>query len=321
MLSISFQMRQKPFRRVDDLALQHVLVTVECRQVPISETTKGEWAIYSEAFLWSLFPVVTILTYTSLPALYTAALATFASSGFFALVLTVRRRWGDMYVRGAWKAIAYSTLFIGITYYAFLYTGLKFTTAGNASIVSLMEVFFSFLILGVILKIEKTTGAQKVGAVFMVVGALCILLPQSSAWRWGDMLILIGAAAPPIGNHYAKGARGLVSSEYIMFARSIVSGFFLLLLAFVFETMPTREAVQSSLLPILFSGFLLLGLSKILWLEGNYRLPVSKAIALASIGPLFTLVFAYFLLGEKVTMYQILGFIPMFVGIRLLTQK
>lgn len=281
---------------------------------------KGELYILAEALLWSLFPVVTILTFTNVSPLFSAALNTLISSLFFALVLSVKRGWGQFFKNPPWKEILVSSLFIGVIMYAFFFVGLRHTTAGNAAIVGLMEVFFSFFILGVCIKHERVIPSQLLGGVCMVAGALFILLPKASGWHSGDLLVLAGAAFPPIGNMFAQRARARVSGEFILFARSIVSGLFLLLLAFIFEPVPDMQRMAAAWEFLFLNGLILFGVSKILWIEGIRLIPITKAISLASIGPLFTLIFAYFILSERVTVYQVAGFVPIAVGIYFLTR-
>ncbi len=281
---------------------------------------KGELYIVAEALLWSLFPVVTILTFTDVSPLFSAALNTLISSLFFALVLTVKGGWRQFRNCPPWKDILVSTLFIGIILYAFFFLGLRHTTAGNAAIMGLMEVFFSFFILGVVIKHESLIPSQLFGGACMVAGALFILLPKASGWHSGDLLVLAGTAFPPIGNMFAQRARARVSGEFILFARSIISGLFLLALAFVFEPAPAMQHMAASWQFLFLNGLILFGVSKILWIEGIRLIPITKAISLASIGPLFTLVFAYFILSERVTIYQIAGFVPIAIGIYILTR-
>lgn len=286
----------------------------------LSESRKGETYVLSSALLWSLFPVFTRYTVLSLPPLFTAAIGTGISALFFVFSMTFRHQWRQLLVRSAWKDMLLTTLLIGSLYYAFIFVGIRHTTAGNASIMAMMEVFFSFLILGVLLKHEKIFAHHIAGALFMVIGVLFILLPKASAWQIGDLLVIIATIFAPTGNMYAKRAREKVGSECILLVRSALSSILLLLLAFFFEPLPSFQEIGSSF-PLLFlNGFLILGFSKILWIEGAYRIPISKAISLASITPLFTLVFAYLILGEKVTLYQIIGFIPIVVGMYFLTK-
>jgi len=281
----------------------------------------GEMSILAGALLWSLFPVVTILSYSTLTPLFTAAIATLFAAPFFALLLTLKGQWPLLLVRRAWKDILLTTFYIGILFYGFMFLGLKTTTAGNAAIMGQMETFFAFLLLGYWLHHERVMPAQLAGGMAMVLGAALILLPKADSWHPGDWLIVLATAFAPLGNKHAQAAREIVSSEVIMFYRSILSGLFLLLLAFVVEPRPELRALSASIGFLAINGFLLLGLSKILWIEGINRITITEATALTSITPLFTLLFAFLFLHERVTVLQIAGFLPIALGVVLLMKK
>lgn len=281
----------------------------------------GEITILAGALLWSLFPVVTILSYLTLTPLFAAALATLFAALFFALLLTLKGQWPLLLKRKAWKDILFATFYIGILFYGFTFLGLKTTTAGNAAIISQMETFFAFLLLGYWLHHERVTPAQLAGGMAMVLGAALILLPKADSWHPGNWLIVLAAACAPIGNKHAQAAREVVTSEVIMFYRSLLSGAFLLLLAFFVEPLPSIPSLTASAGFLALNGFLLLGLSKILWIEGINRITITEATALNCITPLFTLLFAFLFLHERMTVLQIAGLLPIALGIVLLTKK
>ncbi len=288
----------------------------------ISDRTRGEFSAFSTAVLWSLFPVVTVLTVSSLSPLFTASISTGLSALFFACMISFRRRWHQLGLRHAWKDMLLATFFIGIVFYTFVFVGYRFTSAGNGAVVGLMEIFFTFLIVNVLLKHERFDPLHGLGALLMVVGALCVLLPnRTESWNTGDLLIFLSTMAPPLGNLYAKRARKTVSAETLMFVRSGVSAPFLLLLAFLFEPIPSFAVLQSSFPYLVFSGVLLLGLSKILWIEAIHRLPIGKTVALTEVGVFLTLLFAYLFLDQPATMKQVVGAVPMMIGLFLLTKK
>lgn len=287
-----------------------------------SDRTKGEYSAYGTAILWSLFPVVTVLTVQGLSPLFTASIATGFSALFFACMISFRRGWSQLLRREAWRDMLLATFFIGIIFYALVFTGYRFTSAGNGAVVGLMEIFFTFLIINILLKHEKFDPLDALGAFLMVIGALFVLLPsRSDPWNIGDLLILLSTMSPPLGNMFAKRARKIVSAETLMFVRSGVSAPFLLLLAFLFEPMPSASALQSSLPYLLLSGIVLLGFSKILWIEAIHRLPIAKTAALTEVGVLLTLLFAYIFLDQPATLKQIIGALPIMVGLFLLTKK
>jgi drug/metabolite transporter (DMT)-like permease len=282
----------------------------------------GEASILLSALLWSLFPVLTILTYSTLSPLFTAGIATLLASLFFAVLLTIRDEWGMLLARGAWKDIALATFFIGIAYYGLMFLALRSTSAGNAAILALMEVFFSFLIVGLLLKHEPLSPRTIIGGTCMVLGAVLVLLPNATMeWQKGSLLVIAATAFAPLGNRHAQRARALVTSNAIMFVRSLLSGSTLLALGLIIEPYPTTQALIHSAGYLLINGILVLGLSKILWIEGIHRLPITKAISIESINPLFTLLFAFLILHEMPGLPQIAALVPIGVGMLLLTKS
>lgn len=285
-------------------------------------TRQGELNVLLSTLLGSVLPVITILSFTYVPPLLSAGMSTLFAGLYFAFLLTVKREWPLLQKRAAWKNILLATFFIGIAGYGCLFLGLKFTTAGNASILNLTEVFFSFLILGLFLHHEPLLPRTIIGASCMVFGALLVLLPKGTGeWQWGNLLILVGAALAPFGNRYAQRARRIVSTNVIMLYRSIISGICLLLIALAIEEIPSRDALLSSLVFLSINGVLLLGLSVSLWVEGIHRIPITKAVAMVSIMPLFTLAAAYFVLHEQPSFLQVTALLPITAGMVLLTKS
>ncbi|PIQ77598.1 hypothetical protein COV82_03565 [Candidatus Peregrinibacteria bacterium CG11_big_fil_rev_8_21_14_0_20_46_8] len=286
----------------------------------ISTELAGDLFIFAEAFLWGLFPIITILAYSALTPLYTAAISTLIAAITFALILTFQRRWHEIAIKSVWPDILGATIIIGVFFYILVFVGLRHTSAGNASIVGLMEVFFCFVVFSLLGK-ERLSVGKKIGAACMVIGALVILLPKHTAPNLGDILILVAASFVPFGNYFAQRARKKVGSVTIMFLRSIMSFVVLLVVAYFFEPLPGPDVLRKSFVFLAINGLLLLGFSKLLWLEAIHRIPVTKAISLSSISPAFTLLFAFLFLDELPTVAQIAGFFPIFAGVLLLTRK
>jgi drug/metabolite transporter (DMT)-like permease len=128
------------------------------------KTRSGELMIFGESLLWSLFPIFTILTVSGLPPLYSASITTFVAALFFAAVISLQKNWKQLLYVQAWKYILGATLIIGILFYSLVFVGISKTSAGNAGIALLMEVFFSFLIL-YFWKKERATARNVMGAV------------------------------------------------------------------------------------------------------------------------------------------------------------
>lgn len=137
-----------------------------------------------------------------------------------------------------------------------------------------------------------------------------MLYPNIHSFRGGELLILAASAIAPFGNLFQQRARKKVSSESIMFLRSMISAAVIFLLIIIIRPDFSYTGLKSSWIILLINGILLLGLSKILWIEGIHRISVMKANALNSISPLLTLIFAWVFLQNFPTIWQILSFIP-----------
>lgn len=206
---------------------------------------------------------------------------------------------------------------MGVLYYVLVFTALRFTSAGNASIVGLAEIFFSYLFFNVWKK-DQMPIRHLAGAILMVLGALIVLLPEMHTLHYGDLLILLAVSFAPFGNYFTRKARMLVDSEVILFTRSSISAVFIIVLTLLIKIPYVMPSIRQSLFYLAVNGILILGYSKVLWVEGIHRINVVKANALASTSPVFTLFFAWLLLHNSPTIWQLSAFAPMFVGILLL---
>lgn len=279
------------------------------------------YALFS-AFLWAFFPIVTTLSFSSVHPLWSAAIGAGLSTLFFLCVIVLRGQWKRGVSREGRRQILIACLLIGVGYYSTQYIGISRTTPGNAAIVSLMEVFFSYVFLSVLARHERFVPAHAIGALLMVIGTLFILLPhRGGGMHVGDIIILCGSALPPLGNLAMQRARKEVSASFIMFWRSLAGCIVLSLLASSVADFPSIIEVRQSLPALLFTGLILLGFSKILWIEAIHRLPVTQTVSITSVSPLLTMIFAFLMLGQAPEFVQLLSLPPMVAGMFLLTRK
>lgn len=271
-------------------------------------------------FLWSLFPVISTLSFVDISPLTAAAFTTLFATVFFGVVVTVKGEW-KMPSKAVMQNIAIACVLLGICYYVCTYIGLSLTTPGNSAIVGLSEIFFSYLFLSVFQKHEKLVRNHVIGSILMIAGVLFVLLPSAGEFRSGDIIILIGGMLPPFGNLAMQRARKEVSSSFIMFWRSLAGSIAMFILVFALGETITLSHVSSALPWLLFCGFVLMGFSKILWIEAIHRLPITQTISIVSIQPLFTLFFAYVMLQQQPEWMQLLSLPPLALGMYLLTKK
>lgn len=278
---------------------------------------QGELLIFAEAVLWSIFPVLTILSYQSITPLVSLAGSLVFAAIFFSILVALRKRWRELVDRSALGDILIATLCIGILFYTLVFIGLEHTSPGNAGILLLLEVFFTHIIFHA-LRHQPSSPREIVGAILMLVSAVIVLASQYTQFQVGDLLIIVATAIAPIGNLYQQRARKKVSSETILFVRTILTLPVLVLLLLFLDKMPQLSQLQPSLLFFVINGVLLLGISKIMWVEAINRISVSKAITLNSIAPVFTLAIAWLALGQPPALAHLLSVLPMMLGVWLL---
>mgnify|MGYP001568733119 CR=1 FL=1 len=276
--------------------------------------------ILGGAIIWSLFPIMAVFSYRSLPFVISLLLSTILAGISLFAILLYRRKLYELKNLLLWKYAFYIVIFNGILYYVLYFFGLTKTTPGNASIISLFEVYTAYVLFHVIRK-EHFSFESKIGSVLMVFGAVIVLIPNFSAVNLGDIFILIATFCAPMGNLFQQKARMIASTESSLFLRSLIAIPFLFFIAFAFGQHLEIGQVKNSLWFLLINGILVLGISKIFWVEGIIRIPVTKANALSSIAPLFTLFIAWLILHQAPTVWQIASFIPFFFGILFLTDN
>ena len=284
----------------------------------LSEKRKGESLVGLSGFIWAFFPVVTVISYSWIPSLHSLAWSTLFATLAFAVIVSYRKRWGELKNPHLWKYALLIAFFIGILFYGLYFVGLETTSPGNAAIIALFEVFTAAVFFHVF-RGEKIPPAHAIGALLMVLGAVIVLAQGFTDFHMGDLLILAATFFTPMGNYFQQRARTIASSDTIMFMRSLLSVPFLFLLAYVLHPGVGLAQVQISLPFLLFNGILLLGISKIFWIEGIHRISVPKALALQSVVPFLTLLIAWVVLAQQPTVWQLASLVPFVLGVLLLT--
>lgn len=284
----------------------------------MKQQREGELLMLIFALFESWFPIVSIFAIASVGALYAYAFtATVATVIFFAIVL-FRQKMREFLIRNAYRDLLLTTFFI-TSMFSLIFIGLQYTTAGNAAVIIFMQLFFAYLYFN-LFGHERLDSLHTFGAFAMGAGALIILFPENFTFNRGDLLVLVAAAIAPVANLFQKRAREYVSSETVLAFRNLLSLPFLFALAYLLETLPTPEGLQQAFIYLLINGALLMGISKLLWVEALHRISITKMSAMAALVPLFTLLFAYFALGEHPTLRQIVGVLPILIGGYLITR-
>lgn len=286
----------------------------------LSKERHGELFAFSSAFLSGFFPIVIVLSYTSVSGIAALAWSTLFASGFFAAVLTHRHKWRELKNALLWKYGFFIAFFIGILFFGLYFWGLQYTTPGNVSIIVLFQVFTSFLFFNVYRR-ESISHEYILGSILMVLGACIVLAPSFGGVNIGDVVVLAATLFPPIGNYFQQKARRIASAESVLFIRNILSVPFFFFTIYALDILPSAADLRTALPFLVLLGVVFLGFEKILWIEGIHRISVTKAAALVSLVPFFTLLFAWIILGQVPTIWQLSALAPLVAGVLLLTDQ
>ena len=284
----------------------------------MQEERKGEIYMLLLSVLESWFPIFSLFSIALIGAMYSFAFSVAIATVIFIALVIYQKKIPELFQKDARKDLLFTTFFINLLF-ILVFLGLQYTTAGNMAVIIFLQLLFSYLYFNV-LGSDQLSPMHTLGAVIMGVGALTILIPDDLSFNKGDLIILIAAALAPFANLYQKRARTYVSSESILAFRNIIALPILLFIAYLSEPAPTIEKLIEATPYILAIGILVLGLSKVLYIEALHRISITKVSAMLALSPLFTLTFAYFALNEVPDLRQILGVIPILIGGYLITK-
>lgn len=284
-------------------------------------TRIGYALLSAEIAFGGLLPVLGKLSGPYLQPIFIAGASTLIASIFFAVILTIRRTWGDLLNRDAFLYLLGTTLLIVVGFYGCMFAALSLSSATNVSILSRFEILTTIFLLGIVSRHEHVGVNHIIGALLMLCGVIIVLFADVTTPNIGDLIMIVGTFLTPYGNLFQQRARSIVSGEAVYFFRSAVGGTILLLIAFIFESEPTSGNMRSALPYLLLSGFLVFGVGKMLFVEALHRLRITVVIPLGSIGVVITILSAHWFLGESIAVHQIFALLPVAIGIWLLTKQ
>jgi len=194
----------------------------------------------------------------------------------------------------------------------FWFTGLKYTSAVNASILSSADVV-AFLILGQIFLGERITRMQFYGLATIVLGILVMNFAggsESFQGHVGDIYILCGSFSAACGSVLFKKYLSHVMPELAIAIRNVSAIIAVAIVGTIMQISVVDEVsafpLQKVLLLLAFAFFSRY-LNLAFFYEALQRLPATTLSLIQAATPLSGLTFAYLLLGETIHSNQILG--------------
>ena len=283
-----------------------------------NQERKGEIYMVMVSLLESLFPIFSLFSIALVGAIYSYFFSIIIAAIIFTSLVIYNNKLHELTNPQARKDLLLTAFFIN-TLFVLVFLGLQYTTAGNMAVIIFLQVLFAYLYFNVIGK-ESLSKTHTIGAVIMGIGAIDILLPDDMVFNKGDLIILLASALAPFANLYQKRARNFASAHSILAFRNLIAIPFIFLIAYVSEVTPSIENIISASPYLIGIGVLVLGVSKVLYIEALHRITITKISALLALIPLFTIVFAYFILNEVPSLRQLFGIIPIIIGGYLITK-
>ena len=200
-------------------------------------------------------------------------------------------------------------LFAGSTLQQF---GIQYTTAGKAGFITALYVVFVPLCR--LFTGKKSGWRLWVSVALAAVGMYLLCMDGGFSLSKGDFLELLGAfgftAHILIIDHFSQKVDGVRMSCLQFF----VAGTLSLVCMFLFET-PALPAIFSAAAPILYAGILSCGVAYTLQVVAQKDTDPTVASLIMCLESVFAVLFGWILLGEALSLKELLGCIVMFVAI------
>ncbi|HHN81630.1 MAG TPA: DMT family transporter, partial [Methanomicrobia archaeon] len=201
-----------------------------------------------------------------------------------------------------------------------LFVGQKNTSAVNAGFLIRLTFLFTFPFANVIVR-EQVGRIIGLVAVMMLGGAFLISTGgRLTAPMFGDIFVVFAALGLGFTNAFAKWSMKTVPADIVTWGRFFFGAIFLcaFLVPFIYSDFVVINAQQWSLIvlaAIFYASFVLT------FYRGIYLAGPNIAALFFTAGAVFSAVFAVLLLGETITLEQIVGAALLIGGAALLTYK
>lgn len=219
-----------------------------------------------------------------------------------------------------WKMMSMGI--VGNTAFQILFIhGIDLTTASNTSVIMAMTPIFIAL-MSIFLKHEKITWAGWMGIILSFVGFYLVITQQNGTFGFslnrarGDLMIFAGNLC---WAYYTVMAKPLLErmSPFKLTAITMAAGaaFFLPFSAKDIMHIPWTIVSFKAWAMLCYSALFAISICYIFWYASVKRVGSSKTAIYGNITPIFSIIFAYIILSEKMTFFQIVGALIILTGV------
>lgn len=298
----------------------------KCGDVTMEKNRTLEWILLVTVFIWGInTPIMKVGLLYMTPILYNT----------IRLLIAATLVWPILWYSKTYKAVEKRDIIpilavsLGGFFFSqmFLAAGLPKTTAGNASLmIALLPL--NVVIINRIFKNEAITIAVATGIFISVLGAFFIILGSGKGVELenshliGSLLVFIAQ----IGNaYYTVFSKDLL----VRYSTYQITAYVLTLsaVAFAILAMPELLALQWREIPVIawtsigYSALLALLFGNIIWILVIGKLGSTRAAFYQNLIPVFSIIGAFFFLGEVMSWLQFVGTGVVFLGLYVARMK
>ncbi len=272
--------------------------------------------------VWAVnFPLIKIALREFSPLSFNGIRLAFASLTLL-FFLFLSRQGFRVQKRDIFKLIALGI--IGNTIYQLLFIkGINLTTASSTAIIMAMTPV-SVALLSSLLKQEKVHWAAWVGILLSFVGFYLVITerPGSFLFSWenlkGDLMIFLGNIVWAVYTVFSKPFLARISPlKWSTLSLAAGTLFYLPFCIPAFSSQDYNQVSIRSWAILAFSGIFALAVSYVVWYLSVRRVGNSKTAIYGNITPIFTVIFAFVLIGERISLWQGLGTLILLSGVYL----
>jgi drug/metabolite transporter (DMT)-like permease len=280
----------------------------------------GVLAILCASVLWAIEPVFVKLSYQNSDFLHTSAIRAIIVTIIALAYAAITNRANFRINKKQFSTLAYvavaGTLFADLMYYF----ALSQVPVINAVVIGHLQPVFIILIGFLVLKTDRLTKFDYTGIGFMIISGLLVTTKTPANFAmfklgtYGDLFVLSATIAwATTGIAVRKYLRGM-NAGVVTFYRFLLAS-----IAFVIYLISTSGISIANIYQVLLG--IIAGAGYILYYESLNRIKAAQVGALELSTPFFAAILGFLVLGELVTLMQIIGILLLFVGIYYLSKK